>query len=120
MVKFIFFSDGREEEKNNIGLGLGLLIVIGFIILVVILENAYAHPDILGAKITYEDGHLMDYEIIGHEEKNKEKDAEPVEFLSESWIWENFILLLSLVICLTMIITVFVVCRDELPLSNKH
>jgi len=44
MVKFIFFSDGREEEKNNTGLGLGLLVVIGFIILVVILRNAYAEP----------------------------------------------------------------------------
>ena len=86
---------------------------IGFVVILFVISSVpvvLGHPDTMKAKITYDDGHLMDYTLIGLGEKDKD---EPVELFSSEWGWKNFIFLLSSSIVVIMGVTITIVHRQD-------
>lgn len=91
--------------------------ILLFLVIICLVPFTFAHPDTMNAQIT-SNGQEIKAKIIGLDYE-KDKD-ESVEFLSESWWWQNFIWLLCSVIVLIMAITIITVYREDLNLINSN
>ena len=94
---------------------------VGFLMLLVLMiisvPFALAHPDTVGFSINPLDGIVSNNEIIGimpDEEKNIE-----TEFLSVSWIFQNFILFLTGIITITIVVIMTIVYGEEILQKNR-
>ena len=94
---------------------------VGFLMLLVLMiisvPFALAHPDTVGFSINTLDGIVSDNKIIGIM-PDKEKNIE-TEFLSGSWIFQNFILFLTGIITITIVVILTTVYREEIFQKSK-
>ena len=95
---------------------IGLLLSIVLIIFSV--PFALAHPDTVGFSINTLDGIVSDGHIIGILQDKKGNTE--TEFLSISWIFQNFILLLTGIITITIVIIMTIAYREEIFKKNKQ
>jgi len=79
--------------------------------------EVYAHPDIMDIHVLTDGKEALNVKIIGLNNNEPKDDKKEIEFLSDAWIWKNFIWLLIGVIALCMTITISIVYRDELPIK---
>lgn len=73
---------------------------------------AAAHPDTVGFSVGSLDGKISDSQMINLVQDSEENVK--TEFLSVSWIFQNFILLLAGIIALAVAVVVVLTYREEI------